>query len=99
MYAIRSYYVDCRQEFIDAMEKTINLGTVMGAEKNQPIQIHAPFVNKTKSEEIAIGMQLGVDYGLTWSCYNGGVITSYSIHYTKLYDILCTYGFGIRSSQ
>ncbi len=67
-----SGYVDCRQEFIDAMEKTINLGTVMGAEKNQPIQIHAPFVNKTKSEEIAIGMQLGVDYGLTWSCYNGG---------------------------
>jgi len=67
-----SGYVDCRQEFIDSMEKTINLGTVMGAEKNQPIKIHAPFVNKTKAEEIKLGVELGVDFGLTWSCYRGG---------------------------
>ncbi|MCG8581864.1 MAG: 7-cyano-7-deazaguanine synthase QueC [Bacteroidales bacterium] len=67
-----SGYVDCRQEFIDSMEKTINLGTVMGAEKNQPIKIHAPFVNKTKAEEIQLGAELGVDFGLTWSCYRGG---------------------------
>ncbi len=67
-----SGYVDCRQEFIDGMEKAINLGTVMGAEKNQPIKIHAPFVHKTKAEEIKIGVELGVDFGLTWSCYRGG---------------------------
>ncbi|WP_430815170.1 7-cyano-7-deazaguanine synthase QueC [Carboxylicivirga sp. RSCT41] len=67
-----SGYVDCRQEFIDSMEKTINLGTVMGAEKNLPIKIHAPFVNKTKAEEIQLGVELGVDFGLTWSCYRGG---------------------------
>jgi len=67
-----SGYVDCRQEFIDSMEKTINLGTVMGAEKNQPIKIHAPFINMTKAEEIKLGIELGVDFGLTWSCYNGG---------------------------
>ena len=67
-----SGYVDCRQEFIDSMEKTINLGTVMGAEKNQPIKIHAPFINMTKAEEINLGVELGVDFGLTWSCYNGG---------------------------
>lgn len=67
-----SGYVDCRQEFIDSMEKTINLGTVMGAEKNQPIKIHAPFVNMTKSEEIQLGVELGVDFSLTWSCYRGG---------------------------
>ncbi|MBK3518429.1 7-cyano-7-deazaguanine synthase QueC [Carboxylicivirga marina] len=67
-----SGYVDCRQEFIDGMEKAINLGTVMGAEKNQPIKIHAPFVNKTKAEEIKLGEELGVDFGLTWSCYRGG---------------------------
>lgn len=67
-----SGYVDCRQEFIDSMEKAINMGTVMGAEKNQPIKIHAPFVNKTKAEEIQLGVQLGVDFGLTWSCYRGG---------------------------
>lgn len=67
-----SGYVDCRQEFIDAMEAAINKGTVMGAEKNQPLKIHAPFVHKTKAQEIELGMQLGVNYGLTWSCYRGG---------------------------
>ncbi|WP_439184770.1 7-cyano-7-deazaguanine synthase QueC [Carboxylicivirga taeanensis] len=67
-----SGYVDCRQEFIDSMEKAINMGTVMGAEKNMPIKIHAPFVHKTKAEEIQLGAQLGVDFGLTWSCYRGG---------------------------
>ena len=67
-----SGYVDCRQEFIDSMEKAINMGTVMGAEKNQPIKIHAPFVDKTKAQEIQLGEELGVDFGLTWSCYRGG---------------------------
>ncbi len=67
-----SGYVDCRQEFIDAMEVAINKGTVMGAEAGKPIKIHAPFVNKTKSEEIKMGMDLGVDFGMTWSCYRGG---------------------------
>jgi len=66
-----SGYVDCRQEFIDSMEKAINMGTVMGAENNQPIKIHAPFINKTKAEEIRLGNELGVDFGLTWSCYRG----------------------------
>jgi 7-cyano-7-deazaguanine synthase len=67
-----SGYVDCRQEFIDAMEKAVNLGTVMGAEQNLPIKLHAPFANMTKAEEIKLGMELGVDFGLTWSCYRGG---------------------------
>ncbi len=67
-----SGYVDCRQEFIDAMEKAVNLGTVMGAEQNLPIKIHAPFANMTKAEEIKLGMELGVDFSLTWSCYRGG---------------------------
>ncbi len=67
-----SGYVDCRQAFIDSMETAINMGTVMGAEKNQPIKIHAPFVNKTKAEEIQLGVELGVDFSLTWSCYRGG---------------------------
>ena len=67
-----SGYVDCRQEFIDAMEKAVNLGTVMGAEENLPIKIHAPFANMTKAEEIKLGMELGVDFSLTWSCYRGG---------------------------
>lgn len=67
-----SGYVDCRQEFIDSMQQTINKGTVMGAVGGKPITIHAPFVHKTKADEITLGMSLGVDFGLTWSCYNGG---------------------------
>ena len=67
-----SGYVDCRKVFIDAMEKAINLGTVMGAEKGKKITIHAPFENMTKADEIRLGLKLGVDFGLTWSCYRGG---------------------------
>lgn len=66
-----SGYVDCRQEFLDSMEKTINLGTVCGAEKEKKIKIRAPFVNMTKSQEIELGISLGVDYKKTWSCYKG----------------------------
>ncbi|PRX31078.1 preQ(0) biosynthesis protein QueC [Orenia metallireducens] len=66
-----SGYVDCRQEFIDAMEEAINKGTVCGAEEGKPIKIHAPFINMTKAEEIKLGMKLGVDYSQTWSCYRG----------------------------
>lgn len=67
-----SGYVDCRQVFIDAMAKAINLGTVMSAEHGKHIEIHAPFINMTKAQEIKLGQQLGVDFGLTWSCYRGG---------------------------
>ena len=66
-----SGYVDCRHEFIHSMEKTINLGTVCAVEHKKYIKIHAPFINKTKSQEIKMGMDLGVDYGKTWTCYNG----------------------------
>lgn len=67
-----SGYVDCRQEFIDAMQNAINKGTVMGAEKGETITIHAPFINMTKAQEIKLGNELGVDFGMTWSCYRGG---------------------------
>jgi 7-cyano-7-deazaguanine synthase len=67
-----SGYVDCREEFVVAMENAINKGTVMGAELGQKISIHAPFIYKTKADEIRLGEQLGVDWSLTWSCYRGG---------------------------
>ncbi len=67
-----SGYVDCRIDFIKAMEAAINKGTVMGAVNNQPISIQAPFINKTKSEEIILGQKLGVPFKETWSCYRGG---------------------------
>lgn len=67
-----SGYVDCREEFIEAMENAINMGTVASVEHGKKIRIHAPFVHLTKSEEIKIGEQLRVDWSLTWSCYRGG---------------------------
>lgn len=66
-----SGYVDCRREFIEGMERAINLGTVCAVEFGKKIRIHAPFINMKKSEEIVLGMKLGVDYGSTWTCYNG----------------------------
>lgn len=66
-----SGYVDCREEFINAMENAINMGTVCAVEKGKKIKIHAPFMYMTKAEEIKLGMELGVDYSLTWTCYNG----------------------------
>jgi len=67
-----SGYVDCREPFLTAMQEAINKGTVMGVEKNQQIKIHAPFINKTKVEEIILGKELGVPFEHTWSCYRGG---------------------------
>ena len=67
-----SGYVDCREPFITAMENAINHGTVMAAEHKKPIKVHAPFINKTKTEEIILGARLGVPFEHTWSCYRGG---------------------------
>ena len=66
-----SGYVDCRQEFIDAMENAINKGTVCAVEEGRNIKIHVPLIHMTKSDEIKQGIDLGVDYGLTWTCYKG----------------------------
>lgn len=67
-----SGYVDCREEFIKAMEQAINSGTVLGAEKKQHITIHTPFMHITKAKEILWGAELGVDFSQTWTCYRGG---------------------------
>lgn len=66
-----SGYVDCRQEFIDSMERAINLGTVCAVERGESIKLHAPFANMSKAQEITLGMELGVDFANTWSCYRG----------------------------
>jgi 7-cyano-7-deazaguanine synthase len=64
-----SGYPDCRPEFIAAFERAANLGTRMGVEGSR-IRIHTPLVDLTKSEIIQQGLALGVDYGLTTSCYD-----------------------------
>jgi 7-cyano-7-deazaguanine synthase len=64
-----SGYPDCRAEFIEVFEKTANLGTKMGVEGNR-IKIHTPLITLSKAEIINKGIELGVDYSLTHSCYD-----------------------------
>jgi 7-cyano-7-deazaguanine synthase len=65
-----SGYPDCRPEYIAAYERMANLATKAGVEGTQRLKIHAPLINLTKSEIIARGLELGVDYTLTHSCYD-----------------------------
>ncbi len=63
-----SGYPDCRPEFISAFEKLAQVATRLGDEAHGP-RIHAPLQHLNKSDIIQLGTQLGVDYGLTRSCY------------------------------
>jgi len=64
-----SGYPDCRPEFIAAFEHLANLATKAGVEGALRFRIHTPLIQLTKSEIIRRGTELGVDYGLTHSCY------------------------------
>ena len=64
-----SGYPDCRPEFIAAFEKLANLATKAGVENTMRFRIHTPLIRMTKAEIIRRGTELGVDYGLTHSCY------------------------------
>ena len=64
-----SGYPDCRLEYIKAFEAMAHLATKAGVE-GQQLTIHAPLITLTKAEIIATGLGLGVDYGLTLSCYD-----------------------------
>ncbi|GLQ31238.1 7-cyano-7-deazaguanine synthase QueC [Litoribrevibacter albus] len=63
-----SGYPDCRPEFIEAFERTANLATKMGVE-GQKIHINTPLMKLSKADIVKAGTKLGVDYGLTVSCY------------------------------
>jgi 7-cyano-7-deazaguanine synthase len=65
-----SGYPDCRDEYIRAFEKMANLATKAGVEGKSRVSIHAPLLRMTKAEIISSGLNLGLDYGLTWSCYD-----------------------------
>jgi len=65
-----SGYPDCRPEYLRAFENLANLATKAGVEGSGRFQIHAPLLTMTKDQIIARGMKLGVDYGLTHSCYD-----------------------------
>jgi len=64
-----SGYPDCRPEYIAEFEKLSNLATKAGVEGTMRFRIHTPLIDMTKAEIIRRGTELGVDYGLTHSCY------------------------------
>jgi len=65
-----SGYPDCRPEYIRAFEQMANLATKAGVEGRQHLVIHTPLIRLTKAQIIQRGLELGVDYGLTHSCYD-----------------------------
>ena len=64
-----SGYPDCRREYVDAFERLANLATKAGVEGESRFRIHTPLIRMTKAEIVKTGHALGVDFGLTWSCY------------------------------
>lgn len=64
-----SGYPDCRPEYIEAFERMANLATRAGVEGRSRFRIHTPLVTLTKAEIVRRALELGVDLGLTWTCY------------------------------
>jgi 7-cyano-7-deazaguanine synthase len=64
-----SGYPDCRPEFIDAFARMANLATREGVEGREPLRIRTPLIDLSKAQIIGEGTTLGVDFGMTVSCY------------------------------
>jgi len=65
-----SGYPDCRPEYLAAFERMANLATKAGVEGRQRLKIHTPLIQMTKAQIIKKGLELGVDFSLTHSCYD-----------------------------
>jgi 7-cyano-7-deazaguanine synthase len=65
-----SGYPDCRPEYIEAFERTANLATKAGVEGRSRFHIHTPLIRLSKPEIVRRAAGLGVDFSLTWSCYD-----------------------------
>ena len=65
-----SGYPDCRPEYIAAFQALADLATKAGVEGRQRLRIHTPLISLSKKEIIETGLSLGIDYGLTTSCYD-----------------------------
>jgi 7-cyano-7-deazaguanine synthase len=63
-------YPDCRPEYIRAFEHMANLATKIGVEGRTRLTIHTPLIQMTKAEIIRMGLELGLDFSLTSSCYD-----------------------------
>jgi 7-cyano-7-deazaguanine synthase len=59
-------YWDCTTAFLDRLNAVLNLN------RRDPVTIHAPFIRMKKAETVKLGLELGVDFSQTWSCYRGG---------------------------
>lgn len=59
-------YWDCTRNFLRRLNEVLVLN------RRRPVTIHAPFIEKPKRDTVALGMELGVDFTKTWSCYRGG---------------------------
>jgi 7-cyano-7-deazaguanine synthase len=64
-----SGYPDCRPEYTEAFERLANLATRAGVEGRMRLRIHTPLIDLSKAQIVRRGTELGVDFGLTWSCY------------------------------
>jgi 7-cyano-7-deazaguanine synthase len=64
-----SGYPDCRPEYIEAFERLAGLATRAGVEGRSRFRVHTPLIRWTKAEIVRRGAALGVDFALTWSCY------------------------------
>jgi 7-cyano-7-deazaguanine synthase len=67
-----SGYPDCRPEFIEAYERMANLATKAGVEGRTRVKIHTPLLHLSKAGIVKLGRELGLDFGLTFSCYDPG---------------------------
>ena len=65
-----SGYPDCRPQYLEAFQGMANLATRGAVEGTLPVTIHAPLIDMTKAEIVTLGTELGVDYGITRSCYD-----------------------------
>ncbi len=65
-----SGYPDCRPEFIEAFERLANLATRAGVEKRGNFRVHMPLIQLSKADIIRRGLERGIDFGLTHSCYD-----------------------------
>lgn len=59
-------YWDCTVEFVE------RLNSVLGLNRARPVRVHAPFITWPKADTVRLGLELGVDFAQTWSCYRGG---------------------------
>jgi len=67
-----SGYPDCRPEYIEAFVRMANLATKASVEGGNVLVIHTPLIQLSKAQIVRRGLDLGVDYGITWSCYDPG---------------------------